>query len=71
MNPWEKFEKDYKINDQGEGVVKNITDFALFISIRNLFNASIVGAAELEVPILEGLSCAAIVWRKFPNLKQM
>ena len=35
MNPWEKFEKDYKINDQGEGVVKNITDFALFISISN------------------------------------
>ena len=35
MNPWEKFEKDYKINDNGEGVVKNITDFALFISISN------------------------------------
>ena len=35
MNPWKKFEKDYKINDQGEGVVKNITDFALFISISN------------------------------------
>ena len=35
MNPWEKFKKDYKINDQGEGVVKNITDFALFISISN------------------------------------
>ena len=35
MNPWDKFEKDYKINDQGEGVVKNITDFALFISISN------------------------------------
>jgi small subunit ribosomal protein S1 len=35
MNPWEKFEKDYKIGDQGNGVVKNITDFALFISINN------------------------------------
>ena len=35
MNPWEKFEKDYKINDNGEGVVKNITDFVLFISISN------------------------------------
>ena len=35
MNPWEKFEKDYKIGDQGDGVVKNITDFALFISINN------------------------------------
>merc|ERR1711981_686531 len=28
-------EKDYKIGDQGDGVVKNITDFALFISINN------------------------------------
>ena len=35
MNPWDKFEKDFKINEQGEGVVKNITDFALFISISN------------------------------------
>ena len=35
MNPWKKFEKDYKIGDQANGVVKNITDFALFISINN------------------------------------
>ena len=35
MNPWEKFEQDYKIGSQGEGLVKNITDFALFISINN------------------------------------
>ena len=35
MNPWAKFEKDYKIGDTSEGVVKNITDFALFISISN------------------------------------
>jgi small subunit ribosomal protein S1 len=35
MNPWSKFEKDYKIGDTSEGLVKNITDFALFISISN------------------------------------
>ncbi len=35
VNPWVKFANDYKINDKGEGVVKNITDYALFISIKN------------------------------------
>ena len=35
MNPWSKFEKDYKIGDTSEGLVKNITDFALFISIND------------------------------------
>jgi small subunit ribosomal protein S1 len=35
MNPWTKFEQDYKIGDTSEGLVKNITDFALFISISN------------------------------------
>ena len=35
MNPWSKFEKDYKIGDGSEGLVKNITDFALFISIND------------------------------------
>ena len=35
MNPWSKFEQDYKIGDTSEGLVKNITDFALFISISN------------------------------------
>tara|TARA_B100001123_G_scaffold219249_1_gene247370 strand:- start:973 stop:2700 length:1728 start_codon:yes stop_codon:yes gene_type:complete len=35
VNPWVKFEKDYKVGDAGEGKVKNITDYALFISIKN------------------------------------
>ena len=35
INPWIKFKKDYKIGDAGEGTVKNITDYALFISIKN------------------------------------
>ena len=34
-NPWVKFDKDFKVGDQAEGVVKNITDYALFISINN------------------------------------
>ena len=35
INPWTKFEKDHKVGDTSEGIVKNITDFALFISISN------------------------------------
>ena len=35
VNPWVKFTKDHKVGDQAEGVVKNITDYALFISIKN------------------------------------
>ncbi len=35
VNPWEKFIKDYKVGDKGEGTIKNITDYALFISIKD------------------------------------
>ncbi len=35
INPWVKFTEDYKVGDTFEGVVKNITDYALFISIKN------------------------------------
>jgi small subunit ribosomal protein S1 len=35
VNPWVKFAKDYKVGDNFEGTVKNITDYALFISIKN------------------------------------
>ena len=35
LNPWSKFEQSFKINDTAEGFVKNITDFALFISIKD------------------------------------
>ena len=35
MNPWNQFAENYKVNDQIEGVIKNITDYALFISIND------------------------------------
>ena len=35
VNPWPKFEEDYKVGDAAEGIVKNITDYALFISIKD------------------------------------
>ncbi len=35
VNPWIKFAKDHKVGDQFEGVVKNITDYGLFISIKD------------------------------------
>ena len=35
MNPWIKFAQDHKVGDEYEGVVKNITDYALFISIKD------------------------------------
>ena len=34
-NPWDKFIKDHKVNDVCEGTVKNITDYALFVSIKD------------------------------------
>ena len=34
-NPWTKFIKDHKVGDKFEGSVKNITDYGLFIAIKN------------------------------------
>ena len=34
-NPWIKFTETYKVGDSAEGLVKNVTDYALFISIKN------------------------------------
>ena len=34
-NPWTKFIKDHKVGDKFEGTVKNITDYGLFIAIKN------------------------------------
>jgi len=34
-NPWVKFSKDHKEGSEAEGVVKNITDYAVFISIKD------------------------------------
>ncbi len=35
MNPWDKFIKDHKVGNEIEGIVKNITDYALFVSIKD------------------------------------
>ena len=35
INPWTKFTQDHKVGDQFEGLVKNITDFGLFVTIKN------------------------------------
>ena len=34
INPWVQFMKDHKVDSQAEGTVKNITNYALFISIK-------------------------------------
>ena len=34
-NPWKKFAQDHKVGDEFEGIIKNITDYALFVSITN------------------------------------
>lgn len=34
-NPWVKFSKDHKEGSEAEGIVKNITDYAVFISIKD------------------------------------
>jgi len=35
INPWDKFKKDFKVGDKSEGLVKNITDYGLFVSIKD------------------------------------
>ena len=35
VNPWKKFSEDFKVGDQSEGSIKNITDYGLFVSIKN------------------------------------
>ena len=35
VNPWKKFTEDYKVGDKLEGAVKNITDYGLFVTIRD------------------------------------
>ena len=41
-NPWEKFEKEFPVGSKVEGTIKNITEFALFVSIKDFnFDAMI------------------------------
>ena len=35
VNPWKKFKEDFKVGDVSEGTIKNITDYGLFVSIKN------------------------------------
>jgi small subunit ribosomal protein S1 len=35
VNPWNKFTKDFKVGDKFEGSIKNITDYGLFVSIKD------------------------------------
>ena len=35
VNPWVKFTENYKVGDKLEGTVKNITDYGLFVSIKD------------------------------------
>ena len=35
VNPWKKFTDDFKVGDVSEGIIKNITDYGLFVSIKN------------------------------------
>ena len=35
INPWIKFAQEHKVGDSHEGTIKNITDYALFISIKD------------------------------------
>ena len=34
-NPWKKFAQTHKVGDEFEGIIKNITDYALFVTITN------------------------------------
>jgi len=35
INPWVKFTNDHKIGDEAEGIIKNITDYGLFVLIKD------------------------------------
>jgi small subunit ribosomal protein S1 len=35
VNPWVKFDKEHKIGNEFEGIIKNITDYALFVTIKD------------------------------------
>jgi len=35
VNPWKKFSADFKVGDKSEGLIKNMTDYGLFVSIKN------------------------------------
>ncbi len=35
VNPWVKFSKEHKVGDEHEGTVKNITDYGMFVSIKD------------------------------------
>jgi len=47
-NPWVKFTKDHKVGDNFEGTIKNITDYALFVSIKDSFLDGMIHYKDLS-----------------------
>jgi len=35
VNPWKKFKENFKVGDKSDGIIKNITDYGLFVSIKD------------------------------------
>ena len=33
-NPWEVFNKEFKVNQEIEGEIKNVTDFGIFVGLK-------------------------------------
>jgi len=50
VNPWTKFAQDHKVGDKFEGKVKNITDYGLFVSIKNTELDGMIHYKDLSWP---------------------
>ena len=47
-NPWKKFEKEFPVGSKVEGTIKNITEFALFVSIKDFNLSAIIHYKDLS-----------------------
>ena len=52
-NPWQEFSSKYLVGDEIEGIIKNITDFGLFIEFENGVDG-LVHVSDLDANDLEG-----------------
>ena len=50
VNPWIKFAQDHKVEDKFEGKVKNITDYGLFVSIKDTELDGMIHYKDLSWP---------------------
>jgi len=50
VNPWVKFTNDHKVGDEAEGIIKNITDYGLFISIKDSELSGMIHYKDLSWP---------------------